>query len=57
MIKNKKPIGYQITSTWCKDCVPEGVVEFYNPMCEGDDDGVPYECDICGKKLLPYEEE
>jgi hypothetical protein len=54
--KGGRAIGFQITSTWCLDCAPEGVKELYPAMREGDDQGVPYDCDICCKALTPTED-
>jgi hypothetical protein len=48
-----RPIGWQVTATFCRACVPEGISESGAPMREGDDYGVPYRCDTCGEKLLP----
>jgi hypothetical protein len=48
-----RAIGYTITNYWCRKCVPEGVVDSYPPMREGDDHGVPYHCDLCDEPLLP----
>ncbi len=53
----KRPIGYQVTSTWCRECAPEGVSDSYPPLREGDDHGVPYRCDICDRPLTPCEHE
>lgn len=49
------PIGYTITRRWCRACAPEGVQEFHEPLREGDDKGVPYDCDDCGKPLTACE--
>lgn len=57
MSAQPRPLGFQITSTWCRTCAPEGITESYAPLREGDDHGVPYDCDICGKPLLPCEHE
>lgn len=50
---SRRPLGYQITITYCRGCAPEGVTESYEPLREGDDYGVPYHCDLCGEDLLP----
>lgn len=55
--KPKRAIGYTITNYWCRKCVPEGIHDSYAPMREGDDHGVPYDCDVCGEKLLPCDHE
>jgi hypothetical protein len=47
----KRAIGWTITQTYCCECAPEGLREFYPPLREGDDHGVPYICDVCDKKL------
>jgi hypothetical protein len=37
--------------------VPEGLRDFYPPMREGDDRGVPYICDVCNQQLKPTTED
>ncbi len=44
-----RPIGWQITSTYCLQCAPEGLRDYHPPILEGEDFGVPYVCDQCGK--------
>jgi hypothetical protein len=51
----RRPLGYQVTQTFCRACAPEGVRDFCNPMREGDDHGIPYSCDVCGEDLKPCE--
>lgn len=51
--QSKRPIGYQITSTYCREHAPGGLVDFYQPMREGEDYGVPYRCDVCDQELNP----
>jgi hypothetical protein len=53
----RRPIGWSVTTTYCPDCVPEGLRDFYPPMREGDDRGVPYICDICNQQLKPTTED
>lgn len=53
----RRPLGYQITSTWCRNCVPESVTDSYEPIREGDDYGVSFRCDICDASLLPCDHE
>lgn len=49
----RRPVGYQVTSTYCRSCAPEGVRDCYEPMREGDDYGVPFSCDRCQEPLAP----
>lgn len=49
----KRPVGYVVTQHFCLDCAPEGLRDFYEPMREGEDHGVPYSCDMCGKDMTP----
>lgn len=56
-VAGRRPIGYEVTRTWCRVCAPEGVVEFSTPLREGEDLGVPYVCDDCGTVLAPCEHE
>lgn len=51
-----RPIGYQVISTWCRSCAPEGVTDSYGygPMVESDG---PLWCDVCGEELAPCEHE
>jgi hypothetical protein len=51
----RRPLGFQITQTWCREHAPEGVRDCYAPLREGDDHGVPYHCDACDAELLPCE--
>ena len=48
----RAPIGYRVTQTYCRGCAPEGLRDYYAPMREGDDHGVP-SCDVCGEGLTP----
>lgn len=49
----KRPIGFTIEHYWCRDCAPEGIRDCHDPLREGDDAGIPWHCDDCGKELLP----
>jgi hypothetical protein len=53
MSEDRRPIGYTITRYWCRNCAPEGVRDFREPLRVGDDHGVPYYCDDCDGELLP----
>lgn len=57
MNEAKRPIGYAVTRYWCRKCAPEGIRDYYSPMREGDDYGVPYDCDVCEGPLLPCDHE
>jgi len=48
-----RPIGYRVTLTYCRECAPEGVRDFYPPLREGDLGW----CDTCGEELRPCEHE
>lgn len=50
----RQAIGYEFTRTWCLACAPEGIVDCYEPMLEGDNYGI---CDDCGKELKPCDHE
>lgn len=51
----RSAIGYTVTYVWCRDCAPEGVRDYHEPMREGDDWGVAYRCDTCDAELKPCE--
>lgn len=55
MSPDKRPIGWQVTSTYCIEHAPEGLREFYPPLFEGEDHGVPFICDACNQPLKPQE--
>jgi hypothetical protein len=52
-MSDKRPIGWQVTSTYCRECAPDALRDSCAPMREGDDYGVSYACDACGENLLP----
>lgn len=54
---SRRPIGYQVTYTYCRACAPEGMRDYREPMREGDDHGVPFSCDECGGRLGPCDHE
>lgn len=56
-MSTQRPIGWRITSTYCRACAPDGVRDCYAPMLEGADHDVPYSCDICYELLLPCDHE
>lgn len=43
-MSTQRPIGWRITSTYCRGCAPDGLRDSYAPMLEGADHGVPYSC-------------
>jgi hypothetical protein len=51
--RSKRPVGYQVTQTYCREHAPDGLVDLYEPIREGVDYGVPFICDVCDGKLTP----
>lgn len=57
MSDTRRIVGYVITSEWCRECVPDGVEESYDPERESDDGTVVGVCQVCGKPFTPCDHE
>lgn len=52
--RQRRPIGYVVTSYYCRKCAPDGVREFHEPEMKSDEDAlIPYVCDVCGEEFKP----